>query len=166
MLAVRLSLLLCPLLLANCASVQTVPSAEEAALARVAAVHGGAGPWAVAGYRMGQYALSRLGLRRGSFDLEVEHHSPAQVQYSCMADGAAAATGASLGKLNLSLQSVAEPAATATTFRNRSSGQSLTLRPSVRFAERYRDLPFDKLAEAGREVLSLPDSEVFEQVQQ
>jgi hypothetical protein len=40
------------------------------ALAAVAFVHGGAGPWAVAGYRMGQAALARLGLSRQSFDLD------------------------------------------------------------------------------------------------
>lgn len=96
MLPMRRLLLLSPLLLASCASLPASPTPEEAALARVASIHGGHGPWAVAGYRMGQYALQRLGLRPGSFDLEVVHHSPAQVQYTCVADGAAAATGASL----------------------------------------------------------------------
>jgi formylmethanofuran dehydrogenase subunit E len=70
---------------------------EDAELATVAAIHGGAGPWVVAGYRMGEYAMKQLGLDRYSFDLEVQHHTPHKVQYSCIADGAAAATGASLG---------------------------------------------------------------------
>ena len=80
-----------------------VTTSDDTALGAVAAVHGGTGPWVVAGYRMGQFALARLGLPRGSFDLEVRHFAPHEVQYSCIVDGAAAATGASLGKLNLAL---------------------------------------------------------------
>ncbi|AFE06569.1 hypothetical protein COCOR_05775 [Corallococcus coralloides DSM 2259] len=140
------------------------PSAEPGVLERVALVHGGAGPWAVAGYRMGDYALQQLGLPRGSFKLEVIHHSPAKVQYTCVADGAAAATGASLGKLNLSLVATPSPADVATTFRNRDTGQSLTLRPSASFVQRFRDVPREKLGEAGRAVLTLPDADVFETV--
>ncbi|NBD08776.1 FmdE family protein [Corallococcus silvisoli] len=139
-------------------------SDEPEALTRVALVHGGAGPWAVAGYRMGDFALHQLGLPRGSFKLEVIHHSPAQVQYTCVADGAAAATGASLGKLNLSLVAAPAPEDTATTFRNRDTGQSLTLRPSASFVQRFRDVPREKLGEAGRAVLTLPDADVFEPV--
>ena len=67
----------------------------------VAAIHGDAGAWAVAGYRMGEHALKALGLKRGSFSLSVEHQSPREVRYSCIADGAQAATGASLGRLQL-----------------------------------------------------------------
>lgn len=141
------------------------PAADspDAILARVAAVHGGAGPWVVAGYRMGQYALHRLGLPEGSFDLEVVHHSPLKVQYTCIADGAAVATGASLGKLNLSLAETTDERV-ATTYRRRSTGASLTLRPSRYFVEHYKDVPRERLAEAGREVLALPDAEVLEEV--
>ncbi|WP_375760821.1 FmdE family protein [Corallococcus exercitus] len=66
----------------GCASTKptATPPAEPGALERVALVHGGAGPWAVAGYRMGEHALQQLGLPRGSFKLEVIHHSPANVQ--------------------------------------------------------------------------------------
>ena len=41
-------------------------SAEDAELDRVAAIHGAPGPWAVAGYRMGRYALGKLGLAAGT----------------------------------------------------------------------------------------------------
>ena len=139
------------------------PAPDDDALGRVAIIHGGAGPWAVAGYRMGAYALARLGLERQSFDLEVVHHTPQKVQFSCIADGAAAATGASAGKLNLRLVDAAD-ADVATTFRRRSTGQSVTLRPSRAFAARFADLPRDQLAAAGRAVLALPDAEVFEEV--
>jgi formylmethanofuran dehydrogenase subunit E len=156
--------------LASCARPVPAPSSppatsQEAALAAVTAVHGGAGPWVVAGYRMGEHALQRLGLARGSFDLEVIHHAPREVQYSCIADGAAAATGASLGRLNLSLVESAAPE-TRTTYRRRSTGQTLTLRTTHGFAERYANVPRPQLRAAGETVLRLADSEIFEEVSQ
>ena len=135
----------------------------DARLAEVARVHGGAGPWAVAGYRMGAFALHSLGLERGSFDLEVTHYSPHEVQYACIADGASAATGASLGKLNLSLESAAAPD-THTVYRRRSTKQSLTLRVSKSFTTHFLDVPRERLGEAGREAMLLPDADVFEVV--
>ena len=135
----------------------------DAQLQEVARVHGGAGPWAVAGYRMGRHALARLGLEPHSFDLEVIHHSPRSVQFTCIADGAAAATGASMGKLNLSLVE-AEEARVATTYRRKSTGASLTLRPTQAFRARFLDVPRGDLPAAGRAVMEMPDAEVFEEV--
>jgi formylmethanofuran dehydrogenase subunit E len=132
-------------------------------LARVAAIHGAAGPWAVAGYRMGRFALARLGLPPQSFELEVTHRTPAMVQYSCIADGAAASTGASLGKLNLKLVDAKE-ADVMTTFSSKSSGKSVTLRPTEAFRARFAGLPRERLADAGREVMSLADADIFEEV--
>jgi formylmethanofuran dehydrogenase subunit E len=137
--------------------------ADERALASVAAIHGGAGPWAVAGYRMGEAALRQLGLERGSFDLEITHYTPPKVQYSCIADGAAASTGASLGKLNLTL-SPASAEETRTTYRRRSTGQTLTLRLRASFEARFLDVPYERFAEAARDVLHLPEAEIFEAV--
>jgi formylmethanofuran dehydrogenase subunit E len=129
----------------------------------VAAIHGAPGPWAVAGYRMGKYALAKLGLGAGTFDLEIAHHTPKQVMYSCIADGAAAATGASVGKLNLALiESRAEDV--ATTYRRKSTGQAVTLRPAAKFRARFADTPREHARDFGREVLRLPDSDVFEEV--
>jgi formylmethanofuran dehydrogenase subunit E len=135
----------------------------DAELDRVAAVHGAPGPWAVAGYRMGQYALGKLGLERGSFDLEVSHKSPREVMFSCIADGAAAATGASAGKLNLVMQ---EGAASelATTYRQKSTGRTVTLRPTGAFRNRFADTPREHARELGRRVLTLPADQVFEEV--
>ena len=138
-------------------------NSSDDALAAVARVHGGAGPWAVAGYRMGAHALERLGLRAQSFDLEVVHRSPREVQYSCIADGAAAATGASLGKLNLSLEP-ADEAHVETIYRRKSDGKEVRLRVTESFEKRFQDVPRERLAEAGREVIDLPASEVFEDV--
>lgn len=138
-------------------------SDANAKLEEVARVHGGAGPWAVAGYRMGEYALRKLGLARGSFDLEVVHFTPHEVQYSCIADDAAAATGASLGKLNLTLAD-APPPETRTVYRRKSTNQSIALRVTKSFAALYTDVPFERLQDAGREVLRLRDEEIFEEV--
>ncbi|MEW5851237.1 MAG: FmdE family protein [Myxococcota bacterium] len=137
--------------------------AHEDALSDVARIHGGTGPWVVAGHRMGTYALRQLNLGRYSHELEVVHHSPRQVQYSCIADGAAAATGASAGKLNLVLLESA-PSETATTYRNRTTGKALTLRPTAAFEARFKDLPREQLAEAGQRVMTLPDRDIFEEV--
>jgi formylmethanofuran dehydrogenase subunit E len=136
-------------------------SSEESALAAVRAVHGGTGPWAVAGYRMGRFALGYLGLPSGSFDLEVTHYAPREVQYSCIADGAAAATGASLGKLNLSLSETTR-ADTHTTYTNRATGKRVTLAVTPSFRERFLEVPRARLPEAGRAVLRLRDEQIFQ----
>lgn len=131
-------------------------------LAKVAAIHGGHGPWAVLGYRMGKRALTVLGLPEQSFDLEVVHKSPRLVQYTCIADGAAAATGASVGKLNLTLTE-ADAAHVETTYRNKKTGASVTLRPTATFVDRFKDVPRENLADAGKTVMGLPDAELFEE---
>ena len=134
--------------------------ATETALDEVATVHGAPGPWAVAGWRMSARALARLGLPRGSFDLEVVHRTPREVRYSCIADGAAAHSGASLGKLNLSLAD-ASAEGVETSFRNKRTGQTVILRPTPSFRERYADTPPAKARTLGREVMGLRDSEIF-----
>jgi formylmethanofuran dehydrogenase subunit E len=143
------------------ATATTASNRPHAARDAIVAIHGGAGPWVVAGYRMGEYALARLGLPKGSFDLEVVHHAPHEVQYSCIADGAAAATGASLGRLNLSLAEAAAPD-TRTTYKRRSTGQELTLRITKSFAERYANVPRPQLSAAGEQVMQLGDFDIFE----
>ncbi|MDR3664267.1 MAG: formylmethanofuran dehydrogenase subunit E family protein, partial [Mycobacterium sp.] len=135
------------------------PSPTEC-LARVKEIHGSAGPWAVAGYRIGERALTELGLPRYSLSLLVVHRCPAQVRYSCIADGIQAATGASLGKLNLKVE--AAPAqALKTVVEDRKTRRRLTfvLRPD--FAETIRDVAPDRLEAEGRRVAGLPDDEMF-----
>jgi hypothetical protein len=135
----------------------------ERALDEVAAIHGAPGPWAVAGYRMSEHALAKLGLPRGSFDLQVVHWTPKEVKYSCIADGAAAHSGASLGKLNLSLVD-ASADNVLTIYRDKKSGKSIALRPTAAFRDRYADTPRDKARILGREVLGLPAEQVFEEI--
>lgn len=139
------------------------PDHDTEALDSVARTHGGAGPWAVAGYRMGLHAIAKLGLPRGSFDLEVRHESPAEVQFSCVADGAQAATGASMGKLNLT-HAVVSRGDLKTIYRKKSTGETLVLRPSKSFVARFENVPRERLGEAGRVVLHLADADVFEEV--
>jgi formylmethanofuran dehydrogenase subunit E len=167
----RRSSLLCAttlIIVAACGGATNPPRATsdvDVKLEEVARIHGGAGPWAVAGYRMGEHALRVLGLERGSFDLEVVHFTPHEVQYSCIADGAgaAAATGASLGKLNLTLADVPAPE-THTVYRRKSTGKSVTLRVTKAFAARFANVPFEHLKGAGRDVIQLRDEDIFEVV--
>lgn len=142
----------------------TGPPADETAvaerLARVQAIHGAAGPWAVSGYRMGERALKELGLPRHTFSLLVIHHAPAEVQYSCVADGLQAATGASPGKLNLR---VVEASAEnlSTVIKDRKTGRTLTFTLQPAFIRSISDLPHDRLEAEGRRVAGLRDDEMF-----
>lgn len=145
------------------ATAEARPDPVDHALDAVAEVHGAPGPWAVAGYRMSERALVVLALPRGSFDLQIVHWTPKQVKYACIADGAAASSGASLGKLNLSLvETTAENVLTV--YRNKKTGKSIAYRPTASFAKRYADTPRDQARALGREVMQLPEDQVFEEV--
>ncbi len=126
----------------------------------VSAIHGAAGPWALAGYRMGLRALKELGLKRGSFDLEVIHETPMQVQYSCMADGIQAATGASAGKLNLKLKEVA-PEGLRTVFRKKSTGETCVMELKPNLKARILYMPYEAFERESRVLVRLPDEEVM-----
>jgi formylmethanofuran dehydrogenase subunit E len=140
-------------------------SGVDAQLAEVAAIHGEAGPWAVAGYRMGRFALQTLGLPPQSHELRVVHRSPKTPQFACVADGAQAATGASVGKLNLALEEAPLDQLT-TTFTNAKTGASVTLKPAKAFVSRFLNAPREMALENARAVLALKDAEVFEVVAQ
>ena len=129
----------------------------------VSRVHGAPGPWAVLGYRMGKRALVDLALPAGSFDLDVTHFTPQKVQYSCIADGAQAATHVSAGKLNLHIKD-ATVEQVQTTYLNKRSGASVTYAPSAAFRRAYTNAPRERARELGREVLLKPDAELFERV--
>lgn len=135
----------------------------DRALDAVARIHGAPGPWAVLGYRMAERALSDLHLPKGSFALSITHRTPKKVQFACIADGAAASSGASVGKLNLSIEEASE-ADLVTVFRNRDTGASVAFRPSPAFRERYLDADRAHARELGREVMQLPEDRLFERV--
>jgi formylmethanofuran dehydrogenase subunit E len=134
--------------------------AQSDALQRVAAVHGTAGPFAVAGYRMGERALKELGVSRGTFDLDVTHKTPFQVQWSCVADGVQAATGVSVGKLNLRLVETTQDQM-ETVIKDKATKAEVIFRLKPGFIERFVNLPHDKLAAAGEQVMHLSDEEIF-----
>lgn len=133
-------------------------SDDPPAITRTALVHGMAGPFAVAGYRMGAAALTKLGLRRGSMDVDVTHYSPPEVQWSCVIDGLQAATGASLGKMNLHRVDSKE---TYSVVKNKKTGQTLRFDLQQSLIQQNLNLPYDKLAEAGKKVAKLTDAEIF-----
>ena len=133
----------------------------SACLARVKEVHGAADPWAVAGYRIGERALKDLNLPRQSFSLLVVHQCPAQVQYSCIADGLQAATGASPGKLNLRLEETPVEGL-KTLVKDRKTGRCLAFTLKPEFARSISNLPHDRLEAEGRRVASLPDEGIFD----
>ena len=132
----------------------------DAILQSVRDVHGAAGPWAVAGYRIGQRALREFDLPAKSFDLVVTHRTPAEVQFSCIADGVQAATGASPGKLTLKMETV-PVAALATEAADKRSGRRLLFRLQPALMARMKDLPYEQLETGGREVAQLPDAQIF-----
>ena len=141
------------------AQVAHTPSAASD-LEKIAFVHGGTGPFAVAGYRIGERALRELNLPRGSFSLEVIHKTPNEVQWSCIADGAQAATGASPGKLNLKIEQAARESV-ETIIRDKKSNRALVFRLTPEFVKRYLDLPHEQLAEAGKQAIALRDDQIF-----
>jgi formylmethanofuran dehydrogenase subunit E len=82
------------------------------------------------------------------------------VQYSCIADGVQAATGASHGKLNLRIEEVSREEL-RTVIRDKKSGRTLTFTLEPKFARSIADLPFDRLEAEGRRVAALPDDVIF-----
>jgi formylmethanofuran dehydrogenase subunit E len=129
-------------------------------LERVRDYHGGAGPWAVVGYRMGRRALAELGLPRSSHNLDVVHHCPEQVQFACVMDGVHAATGASSGKLNLR-HVVCGRDEMRTVFTNRVTGRSMVVRVRPELAGSILDLPPERREAEGARVAALADEAVF-----
>jgi formylmethanofuran dehydrogenase subunit E len=138
----------------------TASEATEQKLKNVAAIHGAAGVFAVAGYRMGERALNDLGLPRGSFAIGVVHHTPSEVQWSCISDGLQAATGASAGKLNLKLVTATKENV-ETVVTNRKTGKRLVFRLQPEFIQRFLNLPYEKQPAAGREAAEMPESKIF-----
>jgi formylmethanofuran dehydrogenase subunit E len=135
-------------------------NAVDQKLKAVADVHGAAGVFAVAGYRMGEYALRELKLPRGSFAIEVVHQTPNEVQWSCIADGLQAATGASAGKLNLRIAAGTRESV-KTIVTDRKTGRTLTFELDPAFIKRFLDLPYEKQPAAGRDVAEMPENLVF-----
>jgi len=124
--------------------------------------HGVPGPWALAGHRIGLHALEKLERKRGQvWGVRFVHRCPQEVRYTCMVDGLQAATGASLGKLNLSLEAAsAEELETVVVDAER--GLTLRYRLTPSFRERFYEVDYADFPQAARQLDALPDEEVFE----
>ncbi len=138
---------------------RAVHDGVERVLAETRRLHGGQGPWAVAGYRMGAHAMDALGVPRGHMGLRVHHHSPSAVQYSCITDGLQAATGASLGKHSLAWSEV--PVEELHAEVGTAGGDTLVYTLTDGFVKRYTDVPFEELDVRGAEVARLDDTDIF-----
>jgi formylmethanofuran dehydrogenase subunit E len=155
--------MLAPLLLTSLLALTEAPTqgpTSSDCLVRVREIHGAAGPWAVAGYRIGERSLKELKLPRHSVSILVIHRCPAQVQYSCMADGLQAATGASPGKLNLRVEE-GPMDRLSTIVEDRKTGRRLTFTLRPEFVRSIRDVPRERLEEEGRRVATLANDDIF-----
>lgn len=130
----------------------------NAALDRTALLHGSAEPLAVAGYRMGEAALAALGLRRGSLDMEVTQYGPRRPEWTSVIDGLQAATGASLGKMNLAL---VEAAKSYSVVKHRKTGKSVRLELTATFLAAHQGMAEAKKAGASARVTGMPAAEIF-----
>ena len=138
----------------------TVSPSENAILGRVAEFHGAAGVFAVVGYRIGERALGELNEKWGSFNLDVTHRTPLEVQWSCIADGIQASTGVSVGKLNLHLVETTRENL-ETIIRDKRSGKVVSFRLQPAFLSKFLDIQENRQPEAAREVLKLSDDAIF-----
>lgn len=124
--------------------------------------HGYPGPWALAGFRIGEDALHRLGLRReDAFQLDVVHYAVPEVRYTCVADGVTAATGVSVGKMNLRLEKVTREGELHTVVTDKKSGRQLIYRLIPSFRDRMRDVPFSDFPKAAQELAAMKNEEIF-----
>ncbi|RIK66129.1 MAG: hypothetical protein DCC65_10950 [Planctomycetota bacterium] len=108
-------------------------------------------PGAVIGYRMGVAALGRLGLRRGDASLFVTHWCPLRPEYTSILDGLQAATGATVGRLSLRMETVDSASQMRTMFVDRTSRRVITMYiPDSILAGMQRVDPFEVEASALR----------------
>jgi formylmethanofuran dehydrogenase subunit E len=135
---------------------------EETRFVHGSPAHGVPGPWALVGHRIGAHALRKLGrTREGAFSLEVVHRSPAEVRYTCLADGLMASTGVSPGKLNLKLESAPSEAEMETVVKDRKAKKQLIYRLLPSFRDRARPVDFADFPAAAKWLEAMGDAELF-----
>jgi len=125
--------------------------------------HGVPGPWALTGYRIGEDALARLGLTRvQAFELNVLHRAVPNVRYTCMVDGVAAATGASLGKMNLPLESVSSEQDMQTIITHKKTGRRLVYTLRAAFRDKIRPVDYGDFPKNAKWLETVPVKDMFE----
>lgn len=132
----------------------------EPPIARLMLLHGNVEPLAMAGYRMGEAAMSKVLLKRGSLEAEVVFHGPAAMPLSAVIDGVQSSTGASLGKLNLKFE-VTPGNRAWVTVRNRQTGQKVTVELQESFVKSNGRLPESRWNVEGVKVMTAPESTIF-----
>ncbi|HKQ48513.1 MAG TPA: DUF4198 domain-containing protein [Phycisphaerae bacterium] len=130
-------------------------------LQSIRAVHGRIDPGAVAGYRIGKRALAELGLTAGAEELLAVHRAGRHPQLAAMLDGLQAATGATIGRLNLRVEEV-EDDAVETIVANRATGQRLVFRLSADCRGMIVSTEAGPLEEQAMRLATLPDTDLFD----
>ena len=140
---------------------QRQPS-DPAWLAQLVQFHGHLGPAAVAGARMGMIGL-RAVEAKGYFDVEVQCEGPmAKPPQACFLDGVQTATGATLGKRNLTWIQADQ---IALRIKNTRTGKAVELRPTPALVELLappKSGPRDdvRLEAVARKIAALPEQEI------
>lgn len=131
---------------------------RDYSIEELARFHGHLGPFIVLGYRMGRYALSRLG--NDPFALAATVRCSGEPPESCLLDGIQLGSGCTMGKRNLELAVSDE---IAVEFR-RAGGRAICLRPGP-YRERRSEfdgpdpeLALENFAEA---MFTMPDRDLF-----
>lgn|GEM_PF-738921 len=124
------------------------------------AIHGDINPWAVAGYLMGERALSEHQMAFGSDRLLALHHCPQKLPYTAVLDGIQAATGATVGKLNLRLIPASESELRCE-FIDMESGRKLTYQFQPAMFDQMVDAKDGEARALALQMMTLPESDIF-----
>lgn len=122
--------------------------------------HGRLEPWVAAGYRMARRALRDLELERGDSRLVATHFSPYARPTIAMIDGVQAATGASVGKMNLRYKTVGLEGL-RTEFVDCQSGKSVVLRLTDAALRELSALDESEAEAAAMRVLEMPEDDLM-----
>ena len=135
----------------------------ERTVREIAAVHGTADAFAVAGYRMARAALLRLHMRPGDADLALTYRAPRERPYASTLDGIFAGAGVSLGHLELSVIDGA-PEDIEIKFRRNSTKEEVAFSLLPQFVVQFVATPELRRLDAGQHVLRMKDEEIFQDV--
>ena len=124
------------------------------------AIHGDINPWAVAGYLMGERALTELEMAFGSDRLLALHHCPQKLPFTAMLDGIQAATGATVGKLNLRLIPASESDMRCE-FIDMDSGDKLTYRLTPAMFQQMLAVEDGDARALALQMMTLPEADIF-----
>lgn len=130
---------------------------------KLRAFHGHVGPYAVAGMRLGRYALARVGGEL-HFGCEADVYCPERPPGSCFLDGVQVSTGCTLGKVNIR-HHVADRVELRLT--NRRTGRTVRVRLRTEAIERAVQAMQEESDEVGAGVLNaMTEEELIEEIEE